>query len=74
MKNRGTRKAYLPHLENSSKEVDDIFKTFLLEGNFDTTTCLNILKETRNSHFCKTPQNQVLHESALIFLKQLKKY
>ena len=33
--------------------------------------CNNQLKETRNSFFCVTPKNQVLHES---FLKYLKKY
>ena len=27
------------------------------------------LKETRNSYFCVIPQNQVLHESASLFLK-----
>ena len=27
------------------------------------------LKETRNSHFCVTPQNQALHKSASLFLK-----
>ena len=28
-----------------------------------------ILKETRNSYFCVTPNNQALHECALLFFK-----
>ena len=27
------------------------------------------LKETRNSYFCVTPENEALHESASLFLK-----
>ena len=41
---RGTRKVYLRHVENSSKEVNDILETFLLDSNFDPIICLNILK------------------------------
>ena len=28
-----------------------------------------VLKETRNSYFCVTPKNQVLHECALLFFR-----
>ena len=39
-----TRKAYLRHVENSSKEVNDILETFLPDSNFDTTIHLNTIK------------------------------
>ena len=41
---RGTRKVYLRHAENSSKEVNDILETFLPDSNFDTIIRLNTLK------------------------------
>ena len=41
---RGTRKVYLRHVENSSKEVNDILETFLPDSNFDTIIRLNTLK------------------------------
>ena len=40
---RGTRKVYLRHVENSSKEVNDILETFLPDSNFDTIIRLNTL-------------------------------
>ena len=43
-KPRGTRKVYLRHIENSSKEVNDILETFLPDSNFDKIICLNVLK------------------------------
>ena len=43
-KPRGTRKVYLRHTENSSKEVNDILETFLPDSNFDTIIRLNALK------------------------------
>ena len=41
---RGTRKVYLRHIENSSKEVNVVLETFLLDSNFDTIIRLNTLK------------------------------
>ena len=41
---RGTRKVYLRHVENSSKEVNDILEAFLRNSNFDTIVRLNTLK------------------------------
>ena len=40
---RGTRKVYLRHVENSSKEINDILETFLPDSNFDTIIRLNTL-------------------------------
>ena len=40
---RGVRKVYLHHVENSSKEVNDILKTFLPDSNFNTIIRLNTL-------------------------------
>ena len=44
LKLRGTRKVYLRHVENSSKEVNDISETFLPDSNFDTIIRLNTIK------------------------------
>ena len=41
---RGTRKVYLRHIENSSKEVNDILETFLPDSNFYTIIRLKTLK------------------------------
>ena len=41
---RGTHKVYLRHVENSSKEVNDILETFLPDSNSDTIIRLNTLK------------------------------
>ena len=41
---RGTRKVYLRHIENSSKEVNVVLETFLLDSNFDTIIRLNTLQ------------------------------
>ena len=40
---RGTRKVYSLHIENSSKEFNDILETFLPDSNFDTIIRLNTL-------------------------------
>ena len=41
---RVTRKVYLRHIENSSKEVNVVLETFLLDSNFDTIIRLNTLQ------------------------------
>ena len=41
---RGTRKVYLRHIENSSKEVNVVLETFLLDSNFDTIIRLNTIQ------------------------------
>ena len=41
---RGTCKVFFCHIENSSKEVNDILETFLPDSNFNTTIRLNTLK------------------------------
>ena len=40
---RGTRKVYLHHTENSSKEFNDILESFLRDSNFDKIIRLNTL-------------------------------
>ena len=41
---RGPRKVYLRHIENSSKEVNVVLETFLLDSNFDTIIRLNTIQ------------------------------
>ena len=51
---RGTHKFYLRHIEDSSKEVNDILETFLPGSNFDTMIRLNTLKTSIVNNIDKT--------------------
>ena len=65
---RGTRKVYLRHAENSSKEVNDILETFLPDiSNFDTIIRLNTLK---TSILNKIDKIKVLNEQILSQLNE----
>ena len=50
---RGCSKVYLRHVENSSKEVNDILETFLLDRNFDTIIRLNTLNTSKQNKIDK---------------------
>ena len=64
---RGTRKVYLRHAENSSKEVNDILETFLPDSNFDTIIRLYTLKK---SILNKIDKIKVLDEQILSQLNE----
>ena len=64
LKLRGTHKAYLRHVENRSKEVNDILETFLPDSNSDTIIRLNTLKTSIQNKIdkIKGPDEQLLSQ------------